>query len=406
MKALILTADQLERVKNGAPVSAIVGKSRQRQPGDWAQGIPGTRGLRFSQKYANIPPQQKRPLPCINLGAIVTYCPFGDPLRHVHYCEHFDENCTRGPSGARSCENCEAYDHGGTVQFPVRFDEHGLFPQIGGRRFNPSIIEDKGGYVFCFRTGWAGSEVVMVRLDKDFTPFGSPVRLYLNTFASDYGREDPRLFRFRGQLHVSFIGVQGTGWRNGIVTNQLYARLNDDLSVERIFYPQIPGRQGWEKNHVYFEHDGELYAIYSIAPHRIARVRGDSWEWLHETPFTGQWSGGHMRGGSAPMLVGDEWYCFFHGCIQGPRDRTYNVGVYTFENKPPFRILRYTPNPLLWASWEEKDREWPSQYCAVVFPGGAVQQGDKWIVACGEHDRCCKLRAWAAADIEGALKPL
>lgn len=256
------------------------------------------------------------------------------------------------------------------------FTSDNLAPGIGGRRFNGSIIEDGNGYILAFRTGWAGSEVGLARLGADLKPTGVVKLLPLRHPAAMYGREDPRLFRHRGKLHVSYTGVDGVKGP----TNMLYARLASDWLVEEIFYPQIDDRQPWEKNWTMYSHRDTLYAVYSIRPHRILRIDGDRTELAYETPGPSTWSGGHLRGGASPVLHEGVYYHWFHGRLDGAKS-AYNIGLYTFEAKPPFRIQQVTPDPLMVSD------SWPDYYCDPVFPAGSCRVPDGWLVSAGHGDR-------------------
>src|SRR5690606_34380981 len=101
-------------------------------------------------------------------------------------------------------------------------------------------------------------------LDDGLKPLRTVVLPQLRHPRANYGREDPRLFVFRGRLHIAYIGVQGTG--QGVATHQMYARLTDDLRVEEVFHPEYAFRREWEKNWQFFEWENELFAVYSIAP--------------------------------------------------------------------------------------------------------------------------------------------
>lgn len=250
-------------------------------------------------------------------------------------------------------------------------------------------------YLYAFRNGWSGSNIFIAELDENFRPTERWAKLELGKRGARVGREDVRLFRLNGKLHCSYTGYTGRK------TNVLFARINETtLRVEDVFFPQIPGRQGWEKNHAYFDYKGTAHAVYSVNPHKILRIEGDRAEWAHETPFTGQWSGGYMRGGASPVLHNGEWYHFFHGGWDRPGGRVYNIGVYTFSPQPPFKILRYSPYPIDVADPKTKP---PDQYCPVVFPGGAVRRGNGWAVAMGVHDRWGEIRFYSDELVEGAL---
>jgi hypothetical protein len=175
------------------------------------------------------------------------------------------------------------------------------------------------------------------------------------------------------------------------------------MSVEDVFHPHFPGRNSWEKNWTFFDWEDDLYAVYSISPHRIVLVKGNHAEMIYETPFPAKWNGGELRGGTAPVRIGDEFFSFFHDRIEPHGRRLYRAGVYTFEARPPFRILRFCEEPLLVAN-ALVDNGQHDNYCDVVFPGGAVLADRKWFVASGEHDRRCRIDAFSAAEIDRCMK--
>lgn len=322
-------------------------------------------------------------------------------------CEHRrdDDSCgkcgcflaTKTSWGSESCP----IGRWGEAQpsFLRSFDESTLCPEIGGKRFNPSLIPYGDGYLLAFRNGWCGSEIFVATLDRSFAPTGWCKQLNLsNAHWANYGREDPRLFMFRGQLHIAFIGVVGP---NDILhTSQLYARLSDSLDVERVYAPQYHARNYWEKNWQFFEHDGQLYASYSISPHRVLVIDGNNAELVYNTPTPAPWTGGELRGGASPVLVGDEWWCFFHSRVEQNGHRIYNTGVFCFANKPPFRMTRIIPDPILVADPRSKPAD---QYASVVFAGGAVLADGRWIVAHGIHDRWTELHTFDHATLDAQM---
>ncbi len=281
----------------------------------------------------------------------------------------------------------------------IRFDQHNLAVGLKGLRFNASILAWKDGYLLAFRDGWAGSEIHVAKLDTYFRPTGDKaVKLKLDVPGALYGREDPRLFVFRGQLHVGFVGVENDS--GGMHTNVLYARLSNDLQVKHVYYPKLPNRMGWEKSWAFFEHDCELHAVYHPTGHRIIRIDDDKAYVVSTTATPAPWSGGEIRGGAVPVRVGDEYYHWFHSKTGPDVKPTYEYGLYTFSAKPPFQPLRITPDPLVVADVRTKPAD---QYCPVVFPCGAVRCGPAWVVSMGVHDRWIELHRFDVADIESRL---
>ena len=300
--------------------------------------------------------------------------------------------CTAGKAapGVACCTGCP--DH--STAPLLTLDETTLWPGVPGWRFNTAVTPWQDGYAIATRTGWAGSNVLVGMLDREFRPAGGCVRLPLHHPAALYGREDPRLFLFRGQLHVSFVGVVGRA--RGVHTSQLYARLGAGplLPVEAVFHPrEEPGR--WQKNWAFFGCDGDLYAVYSISPHRVLRVDGGSVTASYQTANPMRWAGGEPRGGAPPFRVGDEYAHVFHDRVGPDRNPTYRVGVYCFEARPPFRVTRYVPDPVLVADPRTNTHK---NYADVLFPCGAFLLGGDLIVAGGEHDRRTRIDRlpWAA----------
>ncbi len=110
--------------------------------------------------------------------------------------------------------------------------------------------------------------------------------------------------------------------------------------------------------------------------------------------------------------MGDRYFHFFHGCASpvtgGPSrgvatDCWYNVGVYTFEAIPPFRVLAMTPVPILWGSRSDNLRIDYCPYHAVAFPCGALFEGGKFVVTMGWNDRRIMRAEWTLESVERAL---
>lgn len=290
----------------------------------------------------------------------------------------------------RNCNKCK--DKSNTI----RIDSENFLPEISGFRLNGSITEYKDGYVIAFRNGWNGSEIFVCEMTKEFKPKPETVqklKLRLRGI-SDFAREDPRLFWFQNKLHIMFIGFTGS------VTHVLYAKLKDDFSVERIYIPQVEDRKYWEKNWQFFEHENTLHCVYTINPHRILRFDECTTKEVANVSSSFPWEYGEPRGGASPVKVGDEYWCFFHSSVE-MGDKTYYMGLYTFSANPPFEIKRIVSQPIRSADWNNKPSD---QYCAAVFPGGAVKKGDNWIVMQGIHDRWIEINSWSHKVLDSALK--
>lgn len=358
-----------------------------------ALGPPGGAG-------ANLHVMERMGWDCANRGPAVRNLGVGCSSCVVYKCKEFGE-CTLGEHldrGAvpRCSRECKGYTPAAAASWPRHFDELNLAPGMPGSRFNLALLPTETGYLLAWRNATSGSDVFVTRADKFLRPAGEAVRLNLHHPAATFSREDPRLFYHRGAVHVSYVGVVGPHGP----TNVLYARLGEDLAVEQIYCPQYAGRNKWEKNWSFFSHDDELYAVYSIAPHRVLAIDGDKAELAHETPTRGPWSGGEARGGATPVRVGDEYVSFFHARSHHDGHLAYEMGAYTFAAEPPFYFQRMTPRPILVADRKTKPAAVPYP---VVFPCGAVLLGEDWIVSMGVHDRWSELHRFAAVDVDAQL---
>lgn len=403
-----------DRVRKGSPRTPDQCKACwdywHLRPINLAQGGDG-RVVRV--RRASPPPSgpARLSLPCVHEGAVLEWCTSCGRKegRHVRDCDLHDR-CTRDvvSTKVRACVSCPDYAPDVPPKGPdpvARLDEKNLCPEVEGRRFNSSLIVHQGRRLLAFRTGWAGSDIYVVPLGAGFQQGGQPVRLDLLHDKATHGREDPRLFVSGDRLHVSYVGVVGKGGR-ALHTTQLYARLTDDLRVERVFAPAFPGMDGrrWEKNWSFFDAaGGDLHAVYLTHPrHVVLRIDGDRAERVADEPFPVEWPGGEIRGGAAPVRVGNEWWSFAHDRVERYGRQVYRMLLYAFSAEPPFRPLRYLPEPLKWADPSTN----PGNYADVVFPCGALLDGGSWLVSCGAHDRFTEVYAFDHADLDRRLVPV
>ena len=316
------------------------------------------------------------------------------------YCNQWEGESS---SSSRKYAKSDLASIGRITKQAIRFDEKNLAPSTGGQRLNASILPTGDGWLMAYRQTWGYANVRLVRLDKEFNPVSDPVQLPLDyPNATNIGKEDPRLFWHKGKPHVWYIGWNGNKSKLWNRANVLFARINEEtLKVEDKFFPQIPGRNSWEKNHAYFDHEGELYTVYSTSPtHKVFRVECNKVLATYETPTQVNWRYGYIRGGASPVLHNGEYYHFFHGMIErgNEKRRLYTIGVACFEAKPPFKITRITHEPLQIAE------DNPGGDIEVIFPGGAHFVDGRWVIMCGMHDEWSEVRFYSEKQVEDALK--
>lgn len=269
---------------------------------------------------------------------------------------------------------------------------------LSGRKFNASTIPWNGGYATAFRLVANGDDNVYVSIrDAELNEL-SYHRLEFNHRMASHRREDPRFFWHAGSWWISIIGVQAeVKW----VANQLHAQLDPELRVVpgSVRCADYAARAFWEKNWGFFDHDGDLYAIYNIAPHTVLKIDGSNATEIDRHDWTPNWTGGLLRGGASPVLVGDEYYSFFHGRVAIRGVNYYATGCYTFAASPPFRPLRLTPKPFL----VPPPDGWAKKNLSVLFTCGAFLQDGRWVLTHGVHDQFTKIDWIDAGEVERRL---
>lgn len=215
----------------------------------------------------------------------------------------------------------------------------------------------------------------------------------------DLSCEDPRLFVYRDRLWLAYNGAayNPARFRQHIVSLQ-------DGQPTNVF--ALERYRATDKNWMYFESEGNLYAVYSIDPHVVIRIDGDKIEEVARTEpnLTKKiWWYGEPRGGSCPWNIGnDEFLTFFqsHYIPYGFYRRVYVMGAYVFSAKPPFQIKRVTRAPLLVPETHDVKMH------AVVFPGGAVFRDDKWVVPFGYNDCESGLAIFSREQVDSLMVPV
>ncbi len=280
----------------------------------------------------------------------------------------------------------------------------------GKGQYNCSMIDWKGRLLFVYRVGMERSKIHICELDwNNYVPKSAGHVLRLEHALSTHGHEDPRIFVWKGELHVSYSGLRlkRRSMRSRDMIAQvsiLVARLDDSLKVVDIWLPEFADVRPVEKNWIFFEHEGELFSIYSIAPHSILHHVNKK-AYLHsQTTTNHEWIGGHLRGGTQPLLINNKKWSFFHGALDLPnKTRIYSMGTYEFEPMPPFAVTRMSNAPMFLANPDECP---PKFRNSVVFPCGMVRKNDMLVVSSGIHDKWCEITEWRIDDVDRVMTTL
>lgn len=315
--------------------------------------------------------------------------------------------CGEGMAFCLDCKNFQVssvidsnlFREATTASRIIRIDENKLLPQYMGKRLNSSLMPFENGYLYAWRNDWGNACIWAVKLDRNLQPIGNGKRLGLNHRYAMSGREDPRLFMHKGKPHIWFtgwMGMRSTEWQKA---NILFARLNSQLNVEDIFFPDIPNRDSYEKNHAYFDFQDKTFCVYSISPHIVHQVYCNKVIKTYTTENSIKWRYGHLRGGASPVLHQGEYWHFFHGMSEVNGKRLYSIGVAVFEARPPFRIIKVTHEPLDVAVPD-------SAGFGCIFPCGAFHEDNHWVISCGVQDRWSELRYYSDQQIDAVLESL
>jgi hypothetical protein len=306
--------------------------------------------------------------------------------------------------------------------------------------YNPAIVGFRGRLLMAYRVdsgrrGTVQRRIGLCELDASLGVVPDSVIPLSDTLrGGDPRHYDPRFLVYRGRLFVHY--------NNNFMTrpNQISLVELDPDTLEakapaRPLHLDGP-RQEIEKNWMLFEHDGDLLAVYQIAPHTILRVNLDGQGAVECKPVhTTAWdvsayaaTYGAPCGGAPPVRQGDAYVSFFHsrypisplrwvlrfwpvtpGTVL-PRyvaaverrlrrpfaQARYAAGAYAFEAAPPFRPLWITPQPVLRPEDEPPRRQHhrANPFAdGIVYPCGAILEDDgRWLVSYGLHDERCCLR--------------
>lgn len=202
------------------------------------------------------------------------------------------------------------------------------------------------------------------------------------------GIDDPRLFYHGGKLFCSISSSAFPPYRTRMFYGEIAER------GERWEFVSLHEPKRWfrkwrkqEKNWQFFESDGGLYACYDHDRGRFFRIkRGRITKVIDGAPA--KWGYGVIRGGTPPRVYGkDSLITFFHSYVgeKGKEERMYYMGALVFDRKPPFTPRMISREPMLSADDSILNRG-PFPERKVVFPSGAVEAGEGYLVSLGVND--------------------
>jgi hypothetical protein len=255
--------------------------------------------------------------------------------------------------------------------------------------YNPSVFQSARGMWMAYRYHFSGdfrTRLGIITIGQEPKAQDLPL--------SGHSQEDARLFSFHGETWMSWVESTFNGQSNPTSVVR-YAQLEDGWKISRIYEPakHVNDGKGMQKNWCFFESDENLFCIYDSWPQQIVfQIQGDTVVNEYKTDGV-RWPYGLIRGGNIVPHDGKLLRFFHSKTLQGisGREERYFVGCCLLEPKPPFAMLAVSGKPIVYGS--EIDDLKPSERKAchhwkrnVVFPCGAIADGENFILSVGVND--------------------
>ncbi len=236
------------------------------------------------------------------------------------------------------------------------------------------------------------------------------------TVAKSFDPEDPRIHTVNGEFYITyndepFAHIHKKNETSNLLKRRMYVgKLNiEQASLQNIHevpsggIPQTPREKNWMPFE-YPEKNGDLHYIYNTFPYAIIKVKNSNNQLLSSVYNTKSqliyniWERhiwGSIKGGTPARLIDDVYLTFFHAWHPCPDGKNYYyvMGAYTFEAKPPFRILQVTPNPVLFKEAYSANHRTDNVH--TVYPSGFAieKQKEKTTlhISCGENDTSTRI---------------
>ena len=297
------------------------------------------------------------------------------------------------------------------------------------RTFNPALLPHERGWMFAYRFVAADGlrRIGLCLLDQGLRviggshiPLSDEFRLMNAAGMPEVARSwfaDPRLYRFHGRVFVYW----NSGWhepRNHQFLHELDPVTLRPIGAARELVLRTGERQKLEKNWTLFSDDrGDVFAVYSVTPHRILRValegEGDiqcfdaalqPWVLTTFPP-----SHGGLRGGTPPHRLDGGYISFCHSVHDGPEGYRYCASAYRFAGGGNFAPTHEPVGVMELFNPYGPRRIHPRLNPAVAdvaYPCGLVRDGAAWLVSHGINDEHCAISKVSDAMLAAALRPV
>lgn len=200
--------------------------------------------------------------------------------------------------------------------------------------------------------------------------------------------EDPRLFSFKDELYVSATFLH---YISGNLTTKIkILKLSNHFKILESRLIEV-GKNSlsnpeWEKNWLFFAHMDKLVFIYTLCPFVVYSADGQliqyqEWSWPHD----------HIRGGTPPILVNNNYYMFAHA-------KSWNgvIRIVVIQFDLSLTITRMSPILSNLDCFE------------IVYPSGCIFVGEenRFYVTCGIEDREQYILFFSKLEIDEMLQAI
>lgn len=315
--------------------------------------------------------------------------------------------------------------------------------------FNPAVIRKDGSIYLFYRAvdEHMVSRIGLCRLnDKNEIiedmpePILAPVESY-----ELQGVEDPRITFLEGKYYLSYTGYDGLNAlgcmavsqdlihfeRMGVVTPQVnYNEVvnlflpNQKLLSRYAFFLHVMGTHNyessllWDKDIVLFPRKiGGVYVMYHRVLPGIQAVYFSDFDQLKSADFWRRYlenmvdfivlesrpgfENAYVGSGCPPIEIDEGWLIIFHAVRAKDGKRIYQAAAALVDKENPSRVIGRWDKPLFEpeTGWEKE-----GEVNNVVFPTGALLNGDKVSIYYGAADSCVGLVEMNLADILAGMK--
>ncbi len=255
-----------------------------------------------------------------------------------------------------------------------------------GGAFNPSAVIYNGEILTVVRKE-KNLDVYKGYLHTTATPHWIEIDTEddISELDESYRREDFRLFNFKSFAYTSYTKI-----KNGIarvVINKYGFDQEVNLPIEL---------NDIEKNWLFFEHNNELYCIYSLSPYQLFKQVGE--EWVKVTVKQPKIDFFHKKqicNSTHPIRIGDHYLVFFHTKESG----IYFHGAMLLSAKT-LEITHYTKNSIFIKDYAEGFQN------GLIYVSGCLHLPDQNIIRVyyGEADSHSCYCEFNQDDLINAIK--